>query len=73
VRVELRADADALRCTIEDNGPGLSGEIRDDARGMALTRRRLATAVPGASLEIASAPTGTCATLRFPLAALEAP
>jgi two-component sensor histidine kinase len=70
VRVELRADTDTLRCTIEDNGPGLSGEIRDDARGLALTRRRLASAVPGASLQIASAPTGTCATLSFPLAAL---
>jgi signal transduction histidine kinase len=69
VRVELRAVGDTLRCTIEDNGPGIPDEIRDGAQGMALTRRRLASVAPGASLEIASAPTGTRATLSFPLEA----
>jgi signal transduction histidine kinase len=48
-----------LRCTIEDDGPGMSVAQRDGARGLALTRRRLACDAPGSMLEIDSAPTGT--------------
>lgn len=65
VRVELALVDRALRCTIEDNGPGMPPEQRDGARGLALTRRRLACDAPGSTLEIASAPTGTRAVVHL--------
>ena len=67
VRVDLRRVGSALRCTIEDDGPGISATaLRDDAHGIALTRRRLASVTPSASLELAALPTGTRAVLTFP-------
>jgi hypothetical protein len=67
VRIDVRMVANELRCTIEDNGPGLSGDlVREGARGMSLTRRRLASLVPSASLAIDSAPTGTRAVVTIP-------
>jgi signal transduction histidine kinase len=67
VRVDLRMVARELRCTIEDDGPGIvDGLVRDDAHGLSLTRRRLAYAAPGAALVIDSAPTGTRAVVTIP-------
>ncbi|HUJ60630.1 MAG TPA: histidine kinase [Kofleriaceae bacterium] len=65
VKVELRVADRALRCTIEDDGPGMAPELRDGARGLALTRRRLACDAPGSTLVIDSAPTGTRATVHL--------
>jgi sensor histidine kinase YesM len=65
VKVELRVISGALACIIEDDGPGRSPEQRDGARGLALPRRRLACDAPGSRLEIASAPTGTRATVHL--------
>jgi signal transduction histidine kinase len=67
VRVELRLVGAALRCTIENDGPAIAADaIHEGAHGLALTRRRLASVAPGASLEIASAPTGTRAVITIP-------
>jgi two-component sensor histidine kinase len=67
VRVDLRRVARELRCTIEDDGPGMVDSlVRDEAHGMSLTRRRLACAAPGAGLVIATSPTGTRAVVTIP-------
>jgi signal transduction histidine kinase len=63
VRVELRVTDRRLCCTVEDDGPGMPPGPRDDARGLALTRRRLACDAPGSTLTIESAPSGTRATV----------
>ena len=70
VRVDLRMIEHQLCCTIEDNGPGIAGDrVRDGARGLALTRRRLTSVAPGAALSIDSAATGTRAVVTLPGAA----
>ncbi len=65
VRVELAITDRTLCCTIEDDGPGMLPEVRDHARGLALTRRRLACDAPGSTLTIDSAPSGTRATIHL--------
>jgi signal transduction histidine kinase len=65
VRVELRVADRMLQCIVEDDGPGMSSEARTDARGLALTRRRLACDAPGSTLTIDSTPTGTRATVQL--------
>jgi signal transduction histidine kinase len=65
VRVELRMVDGMLQCIVEDDGPGMSSELRDDARGLALTRRRLACDAPGSTLTVESTPTGTRATVQL--------
>lgn len=56
VRIAFAIVDGALRCTVEDDGPGLPAEVRDGARGLALTRRRLACDAPGSKLELTSTP-----------------
>lgn len=65
VRVELRIADRMLQCIVEDDGAGMSSEARTDARGLALTRRRLACDAPGSTLTIDSTPTGTRATVQL--------
>jgi signal transduction histidine kinase len=70
VRIELRRDAGALRCTIEDDGPGMASEVpstepRERPHGLDLTRRRLACDAPGSTLVVDSAPTGTRAVVQL--------
>jgi LytS/YehU family sensor histidine kinase len=69
VRIEMARDGGALRCTIEDDGPGMANEPtreRDDRpHGLDLTRRRLACDAPGSTLVVDSAPTGTRAVVQL--------
>jgi len=67
VEVDVRIVHGQLRCTIEDDGPGLpQGEVRPGARGVALVRHRLALEAPGATLELVSAERGTRAVIVVP-------
>ena len=64
VRIALSRRAGALRCTIEDDGPGVApapapAAPRDRPHGLDLTRRRLACDPPGGTLVVESSPTGT--------------
>ena len=69
VDVAVRLVEGRLCCTIEDNGPGMPAEVRDGARGLDLTRRRLACDVPGAALTITSHDRGTRVELALPVEA----
>jgi signal transduction histidine kinase len=68
VKVQLDNDADMLRCTISDNGPGIgSAPARSGAFGLDSVRKRLSLRDPRASLAIDSSPTGTNAVVAWPL------
>ena len=69
VDVAVRLVDGRLRCTIDDNGPGMPAEVRAGARGLDLTRRRLACDVPGAALTIATHDRGTRVELALPVEA----
>jgi sensor histidine kinase YesM len=67
VRIELVREAGTLRCTIEDDGPGMTDPPApsDRPHGLDLTRRRLACDAPGSTLVVDSAPTGTRAIVQL--------
>ena len=70
VVVSLKIDeaAQALRCTIADNGPGMrSGPARSGAFGLDAVRKQLALKDPRASLVIESSAEGTSAVVLWPL------
>jgi signal transduction histidine kinase len=69
IRVDIRVAAGALRCTIEDDGPGMPATPPahggDRPHGLELTRRRLACDAPGSTLVVDATPTGTRATVQL--------
>ena len=67
VDVGIRVIERQLRCTVEDNGPGMPADVRSGARGLDLTRRRLTCDVPGATLTIASGGLGTRVEIALPV------
>jgi len=67
VDVGIRVIERQLRCTVEDNGPGMPADVRTGARGLDLTRRRLTCDVPGATLTIASGGLGTRVEIALPV------
>jgi signal transduction histidine kinase len=68
VSVRLEDDADMLRCTIADNGPGLgTGPARSGAFGLDAVRKRLSLKDARASLVIHSSPEGTLAIVGWPV------
>ncbi len=64
VTVSFSLSEAALVCQIQDNGPGLPSGIRADAKGLALTRRRLEMDAPGSTLSMQSSELGTTAEVR---------
>jgi len=68
VRTEL-AEGSRLICTIDDNGPGVSGEAaRPGAFGLVSVRRRLALRYSdAATLRLESSPAGTRSVVELPL------
>jgi len=53
VEVDVRLVDGMLRCTVDDDGPGLAPQpIRDAARGIDLVRQRLALDAPGATFAL---------------------
>ncbi|MFN0251969.1 MAG: sensor histidine kinase [Kofleriaceae bacterium] len=67
VKIAITVNAGSLRCTIRDDGPGIPADApRVGARGLDLTRRRLACDAPGASLELVSDTCGTEAVVVVP-------
>lgn len=67
VEVDVRLADGQLRCTIDDDGPGLaSTPVRAGARGVALVRHRLVVEAPGSTLELASRASGTRAVITLP-------
>jgi signal transduction histidine kinase len=68
VSVRLEEDADLLRCTIADNGPGIGeGPARSGAFGLDAVRKRLSLKDARASLVIDSSPAGTRAIVAWPV------
>jgi LytS/YehU family sensor histidine kinase len=71
VELDVRLVDGMLRCTIDDDGPGLSPQpIREAARGIALVRQRLALDAPGGTFELVDrkrGERGTRATLVIPV------
>jgi signal transduction histidine kinase len=68
VSVHLDPEAEILRCTIADNGPGIGeGPARSGAFGLDAVRKRLALRDARASLVIASSPEGTQAVVAWPV------
>lgn len=67
-RVEGQGSRRRVRCTVEDNGPGLSAAApaRPGSFGLDSVRRRLALECPGASFTLDSSAAGTCATVSLP-------
>lgn len=75
VSVRVDEEAEALRCTVADNGPGMGiGPARSGAFGLDAVRKQLALKDPRATLVIESTPEGTSAVVLWPidLAALPA-
>jgi signal transduction histidine kinase len=68
VAVLVRLEAGMLRCTIEDDGPGIdpSRPPRSGAIGLESVRRRLSLKDARATLVIDSSPSGTRATVSWP-------
>jgi signal transduction histidine kinase len=68
VEVDVRIVRDHVRCTVEDDGPGLSSEpVRPGARGVELVRHRLALEAPGGTFELASHAHGARAVILLPV------
>ncbi|MDB4933540.1 MAG: sensor histidine kinase [Labilithrix sp.] len=66
----FRADDDRgprVVCTVEDDGPGMSRETRQGARGIEIVRRRLRLNLPSSQLRLDSSSDGTRATIEIPL------
>jgi Histidine kinase len=59
VTVRASRGAVGLRCTVEDDGPGMHAQTRDGATGLALTRRRLEAETEGSTMTIDTGPRGT--------------
>ena len=67
VRIEPR-DNSLVVCTIEDNGPGMSAELRAGAFGLQSVRRRLELRYPeGSRFSIESSSQGTRSIVQLPL------
>jgi signal transduction histidine kinase len=67
VEVDVRIADGQLRCTVDDDGPGLAATpVRAGARGVELVRHRLAVEAPGSTLELASRAPGTRAVITLP-------
>jgi hypothetical protein len=68
VDVDVRVAGAMLQCTIDDDGPGLSPQpVRATARGIELTRRRLALDAPGGAFALVNRDRGARATLLLPV------
>jgi signal transduction histidine kinase len=68
VEVDVRLAGGMLRCTVDDDGPGLSPHpARATARGIELVRHRLSLDAPGGTFELANRERGTRATLLIPV------
>jgi signal transduction histidine kinase len=83
VRVDARRDGDGLRLAVADDGPGIDPAIRDvvfepfvttrgdgsgRGAGLGLAVVKTLTEAQRGTVHLASGPTGTTVTLRFPLA-----
>lgn len=64
IRVDVRIAEGSLRCTIEDDGPGIAATPRP-GHGIELTRRRLACDAPGSTLVVDGSPRGTRAVVEL--------
>jgi signal transduction histidine kinase len=74
VVVSVHLEADILRCTIADNGPGMGkGPARSGAFGLDAVRKRLSLKGARATLVIDSSPEGTRATVGWPVDAAAVP
>ena len=62
-----RAGPDRVVCSVQDNGPGIHGPIRDAAFGLRAVRRRLELKYGAVGvLHLESTNSGTCATVELP-------
>src|SRR5262249_20828827 len=66
---DVRLAGGMLRCTVDDDGPGVSpSPAREAARGIELVRQRLSLDAPGGTFELVSRERGARATLLIPVA-----
>lgn len=66
ISVKLDDATRTLRCTVDDNGPGIGGPVRSGAFGLDSVRRRLSLKHERASLAIESTKAGTRAVVAWP-------
>jgi signal transduction histidine kinase len=67
VDVDVRIVGGRVRCTVDDDGPGIpEAPVRHGARGIELVRQRLALEAPGGTFELAGYQHGTRAVILLP-------